>query len=109
MFVTCIIAVDQTVFYLPLFVFIYSELQMIDPIVTATIPIGLLISIFSISRNWPLLLCIKHRDDDGDKCSANDDDIDDDDDERDKKIMKVGIIEVCPCFLSMTSSRGFIV
>ena len=104
MFVTCIIAVDQTVFYLPLFVFIYSELQMIDPIVTATIPIGLLISIFSISRNWPLLLCIKHQDDDDDKCTANDDDVDDD-----EKFMKVGIIEVCPCFLSMTSSRGFIV
>ena len=77
---------------------------MIDPIVTATIPIGLLISIFSISRNWPLLLCIKHQDDDDDRCTANDDDVDDD-----EKFMKVGIIEVCPCFLSMTSSRGFIV
>ena len=76
---------------------------MIDPIVTATIPIGLLISIFSISRNWPLLLCIKHQDDDDDdRGTANDDDVDDD-----EKFMKVGIIEVCPCFLSMTSSRGF--
>ena len=73
---------------------------MIDPIVTATIPIGLLIS---ISRNWPLLLCIKHQDDDDDKCTANGDD----DDKRDEEFMKVGIIEVCPCFLSMTSSRGF--
>ena len=85
---------------------------MIDPINTATIPIGLLISIFSISRNWPLLLCIKHQDDDDDKCTANDDDVDyddvdDDDVNDDEKFMKVGIIEVCPCFLSMTSSRSF--